>query len=168
MLYSCQSKPAKGKSMTTFAQLAATGRSKRLTWQEFFPLLDFVRASEAPQCSFPVMPPDSAAPFGCKKLQGRKTFSSTVLGSLAGSENEADEDRVTEEEHTHFTEFSHVDEILHRRIKTWRAGPGQQASFGQRNNTFLNIGKPEGFAIGVMDGEEVTRKLKLGLTSLFI
>lgn len=43
-----------------------------------------------------------------KMWGGRKKFSSALLGSLDGSENQTDRDRSTAEKHTSSTEFLHV------------------------------------------------------------
>ena len=55
--------------------------------------------------------------------RGGKKFSSTLLGSLDGSENQADEDRLIGEEHTNwfYASFMWL-ESLHKEMKTQRNG----------------------------------------------
>lgn len=62
----------------------------------------------------------------------------TLLGSLAGSENEADRDRLTGETQTSVIEFSHVHGSLRKRTKTQRSDQSEGfIPFRQRNSAFV-------------------------------
>lgn len=53
-------------------------------------------------------------------------FSSSILESLAGSNNKTDKDRLTEEKCTNFIKFLYLCESFHKKLKTQRSDQNRQ------------------------------------------
>ena len=66
----------------------------------------------------------------------------------------------------HFIEFLHLHGSLHKRVKTWRSDQSRKLLYHLDKETInlWGIDKTKEFGLGVVNGEEVTRKIKVSLT----